>query len=185
MSTSKAATETRRRIIRLSSPRGEEETNLLQWQFGMKWALKARKLWYLIDGTVKMENGVPVIATARQDDADMLISFILENIHEDNIGLIMNITDPKLMWQELESSHLLNSSGSRYYYLRILMAMPTPDKEGIRDHLMQIENIGTSLNKICVDGKISIKDIKVAALTASLPSIFHSVVSHKKQQTAV
>lgn len=79
----------------------------------MKYALKARRLWYLIDGPQKLENGVPISSAVKQIDSDSLISCILENIHEDNISLIMSITDPKLMWQELESSHLLNSSGSR------------------------------------------------------------------------
>ena len=152
MSTSEITSESRRGIIRLSSPRGEEESNLLQWQFSMKYALKARQLWYLIEGPPKLENGVPVSSMVKMIDSDNLISCILENIHEDNISLIMNITNPKLMWQELESSHLLNSSGSRYYYLRMLMGLPIPDKDGVHDHLLRIDSIGTSLDKICTEG---------------------------------
>lgn len=151
----------------------------------MKWALKSRKLWYLIEGPVKEESSSPVSWSVQREDADTLIAFILENIHEDNISLIMNINDPKLMWHELEGSHLLNSSGSHYYYLRMLMGLPTPDDDGIKDHLMQIDTIGTSLNNICVYGKISIDDIKVAALTASLPATFHSVTPHFERQSEV
>lgn len=185
MSTSESTSETRRCIICLSTPRGDEETNLLQWQFAMKWALKSRKLWYLIEGPVRAVDGILISVAVQQEDSDTLISFILENIHEDNIGLIMNISDPKLMWRELEESHLLNSSGSCYYYLRMLMALSTPDEEGFKDQLMKIETISTSLNKICVDGKISINKIKVAALTASLPSMFNSVTSHFERQAEV
>lgn len=151
----------------------------------MKWALKSRKLWYLIDGTAKLEEGILFSATVRQDDSNMLIAFILENIHKDNIGRIMNISQPQLMWKELEASHRLNFSGSCFYYLQMLMALPTPDKEGIKDHLIQIDSIGTSLNKICVDGMIIIEDVKVAALTASLPSIFHNITPHFEQQSSV
>lgn len=185
MSTSKSTSKTRHCFIRLSSPQGDDKTHLLQWQFAMKWALKSRKLWYLIEGPLKVENGISVSSTVQREDSDALISFILENIHEDNIGFIMDISDPKLMWQEPEEAHLLNSLGYHYYYLQMLMALSTPEKDGIKDHLMQIDTIRTSLNKICVDGKISIDDIEVAALTASLPSTFSLVTSHFKRKSEV
>lgn len=65
------------------------------------------------------------------------------------------------------------------------MGLSTPDDDGVRDHLLLIDNIGSSLNKICVDGKISIEDIKKAALTSSLPSSFTSVTSHFERQATV
>lgn len=183
--TTETLTESRRRIVQLNSPRGDTESNILQWQFAMTYALKARKLWYLIEGTVKKENGIPVGEEVRLADSDSLISCILENVHEENINLIMNLSNPKAMWEELQSSHLLNSSGTRYYYLRSLMGLPVPDEDGIKDHLLLIDNIGTSLSKICVDGRITIEDIKVAALTSSLPSSFNSVTSHFERQSEV
>lgn len=89
------------------------------------------------------------------------------------------------MWDGLESSHLLNSSGTRYYYLRSLMGLPTPGDDGIHDHLLLINNIGSSLKKICIDGKISIEDVKITALISSLPSSSTSVTSHFERQTTV
>lgn len=171
-------TESRRRILQLNSLRGDVESNILQWQFAMTYALKARKLWYLIEGTIKRENGIPFGEENRLSDSDSLISCILENVHEENINLIMNITSPREIWNELQSSHLLNSSGTRYCYLRSLMCLSVPDEDRVKDHLLLIDNIGSSLRMICIDGKISIKDIKIAALTSSLPSSFNSVLSH-------
>lgn len=65
------------------------------------------------------------------------------------------------------------------------MGLAVPDNEGIKDHLLLIDNIGSSLNKICIDGKISIEDIKIAALTSSLPSSCNSVISDFERQTEV
>lgn len=47
-------------IVQLNLSREEGETNLLQQQIAMKYALKARKLWYFIDGTVETENRILV-----------------------------------------------------------------------------------------------------------------------------
>lgn len=98
---------------------------------------------------------------------------------------MMNIASPRAMWDELKSSHLLNSSGTRYYYLRSLMGLAVADEDGIKDYLLLINDIGSSLNKICIYGKISIEDIKITALTSSLPSLFNSVISHFKRQPEV
>lgn len=67
----------------------------------------------------------------------------------------------------------------------MLMGLPVPDEDGVRDHLLRVDRIGTSLNKICTDGNITIKDIKVAALTASLPSTFSLLTSHFERQLNV
>lgn len=144
----------------------------------MTYALKARKLWYLIEGTTKKENGIPIGEETRLSDSDSLISCILENVHEENINLIMNINSPREMWNELQSSHLLNSFGTRYYYLGSPMGLSVPDEDSVKDHLLLLDNIGSSLSKISVDGKISIEDIKIAALISSLPPSFNSVLSH-------
>lgn len=167
-------------MICLSGLTGDEESNILRWKFAMKYALLAKKLWYLIE-----DDGSKIEETQRANDKNTLISFLLQNIHEEKIGTIMGISEPKLMWEELQSSHLLNSSGSRYYHLRKLMNLPVASDDGIKEHLMQINSIGTSLHKLSNNGMIAVEDIKVAALLSLLPSEYNSTTAPFERMTDV
>lgn len=147
--------------------------------------MKSRKLYYLIEGTIKSENGIPISTEARQEDVESLCAFILEHIHEDNISLIMTLTDPKEMWEALGSSHLCNSFGSCYFHLRTFMSLLIPDVDGINNNLSHVESIGAPLTKLCPEGKISIEEIKIAALTSSLPQDLTSTTAHFEQRKDV
>lgn len=151
----------------------------------MKWAMKYRKLYYLIEETIKSENGMPTSTEARQEDIESACAFSLEHIHKDNISLINMLTNPKEMWDALKSSHLHNSSGYLYFHLLTPMSLPIPDIDGINNHLSHIKSIGDPITKLCPEGKISIEDIQIAALTSSLPQDLASTTAPFEQKKDV
>lgn len=151
----------------------------------MRLVLKVKNLWYLVEGTIKMEDGLPVAATTVASDENPFGALLIDSIHEDNIDLLVEAKTAKSMWNSLETAHHHTSAGTRYHLLRSLMALQVSDDDDIIDHLLNISKLGTRLRKMCRDGKISVDDIKVAALTSSLPSSFAGVTSRYESQDQV
>lgn len=161
----------KQRGIHLNSPRNEA-SNWVQYEFSMKLILKSKRLYYLIDNTVKMENGLPVSAETRVNDENLCGAIIIKSVHEDNVDLLVECGSVSEMWKALSGAHHHVSAGSRYSILRSIMNLKVSDDDDIIDHLMNVNRLGTRLRKLCKDGKISIEDIEVASLTSSLPSSF-------------
>lgn len=65
------------------------------------------------------------------------------------------------------------------------MGLRESDEDDIVDHLLNISKLGTRLRKMCKDGKISVDDIEVAALTSLLPASFSGVTSRYACQDTV
>lgn len=164
------------RGIRLNSPRNKA-SNWVQYEFSMKLILKSKRLFYLINNTVKLENGLPVSAEIRVNDENTCGALIIDSVHEDNIDLLVECTSAYEMWTALSGAHHHISAGSRYYLLRSIMNLKASDDDDIVDHLMNINRLGSRLRKLCKDGKISIEDIEVASLTSSLPQSYSGVTS--------
>lgn len=162
--------------IRINSPRNEA-FNWVQYEFSMKLILKSKRLYYLIDNTIKMENGLPVSAETQLNDENLCGALIIESVHEDNVDLLVECGNVAKMWKALSGAHHHVSAGSRYSILRLIMNLKVSDEDNIIDHLMNINRLGTRLRKLCKDGKISIEDIEVASLTSSLPSSFSGITS--------
>lgn len=171
----------RHRGVVLVSPR-EDTTNWNQYEFSLKWIMRHKQLWYLLDETpVKLEGGLPVSREIQERDADAFCAMLMESIHEENIFLIEDCTSPKEMWEALRDRHRQMTSGSRFYLLRSLMAMSVTDDDDISSHILEIGALGSRLRKLCKNGLISIEDIQTASLIASLPESFTSVTSPFEQ----
>lgn len=104
------------RGVRLCSPRNEA-SNWVQYEFGMKLVLEVKNLWYLVEGTIKTEDGLPVAATVVAADENRFGALLIDSIHEDNIDLLVEATNSKSMWHRLETAHHHTSAGTRYHLL--------------------------------------------------------------------
>lgn len=172
----------RHRGVVLSSPK-EETTNWNQYEFSMKWIMKHKHLWYLLDDVpIKLENGLPVSREIQERDSDSFCALLMESIHPENIFLIEECLTPKEMWTSLKNRHQQMTAGSRFLLLRTLMSMSVTNEDDISSHIIEIGSLGTRLRKLCVNGMISIKDVQTASLIASLPDSFSSVTSPFEQR---
>lgn len=115
----------------------------------MQFYLIYKELWYIIGGTVKKENGVPISTEQKQKDINALCAILLSSIHEDNISLIVKHTDPTKIWLELKNTHMNTSSARKFYYLRLLMNTSYTDRDDIGTHLTTISKTSTCLRKLC------------------------------------
>lgn len=168
------------------SPGGTDSSNWNQYEYSMMWVLKQKKLWYLLnDDPIKTENGLRVSAGVVAHDNITFCSQIIEIIHPDNIDALDGASNPKDMWHRLKSAHLHESSGSRYFLLRSLMAKEADSSDNIPSLILEIQSLGVKLKKLCKIGMISVEDIQVASLTSALPDSFAGVTSSFKQQEVV
>lgn len=151
----------------------------------MRLVLKVKNLWYLVEGTVKTEDGLPVSASIVAADENLFGALLIDSVHEDNIDLLVEAPNSKSMWRCLEAAHHHTSAGTQYHLLRSLMGLRIGEEDDIIDHLLNISKLGTRLRKMCKDSKISVDDIEVAALTSSLPSSFSGVTSRYETQDTV
>lgn len=100
------------RPIFLSSPKAEV-SNWNQYEFAMKWILKSKKLWYLLDESpFKLENGIPVSTAIITEDSDSFCALIIRSKHKDNIDILQETGSPKSMWAALKNAHHHASAGS-------------------------------------------------------------------------
>lgn len=167
----------RHRGVVLVSPR-EDTTNWNQFEFSLKWIMRHKCLWYLLDETpVKLGGGLPVSREIQERDADAFCAILMESIHEENIFLIEDCATPKEMWDALRDCHRQMTSGSQFYPLWSLMAMSVTDDDNISSHIIKIGTLGSPLRKLCKNGMISIEDVQTASLIASPPESFTSVTS--------
>lgn len=84
----------------------------------MKLILKSKNLYYLIENTVKMENGLPAPASTRANDENLCGALLIKSVHEENIDLLVECTTAAAMWNALSNAHHHVSAGSRYSLLR-------------------------------------------------------------------
>lgn len=83
----------------------------------MRLVLKVKNLWYLVEGTVKIEDGLPVAASVVAADENLFGALLIDSIHEDNIELLVESTNANSMWRKLEGAHHHTSAGTRYHLL--------------------------------------------------------------------
>lgn len=171
--------------IKLCSVKNLDESNWIEYEYSMRFYLTYRKLWYLLDGGVKLENGIPIATDRRQEDVNELCAILMSSIHEDNISLIVQYTDPSKIWEALKHSHMNTSSGTKFYHLRVLMNTSYVDGEDMNQHLMLISKTATCLRKLCKNGLLSVDDIENAAVISSLPEKFSAVTTHFEQQATI
>lgn len=116
-------------------------------------------------------------------DADLFNDLLIGSIHHENIELISHTTVPKEMWELLRSTHQRSTAGTRFYYIRQLMTSQVADNhEAITKHLIEMSRVAGRLRKLCPQGTISIDDLEIASMTASLPSSLSVVLSPFKHQ---
>lgn len=77
-------TSTQYRGVRLCSPR-DEASNWVQYEFSMRLVLKVKNLWYLVEGTVKKEDGLPVSTTVIAGDENLFGATLIDSVYKDNI----------------------------------------------------------------------------------------------------
>lgn len=171
--------------IKLSSMNKLEESNWIEYEYTMRFYLIYKELWYLLKDTEKKENGIEISEERRQKDVNALCAILLSSIHEDNISLIVMHTDPAKIWAELKHTHMNTSSGSKFYYLRLLMNTSYTNGEDIGTHLTTISKMATCLRKLCKKGMLSVDDIKNASVISSLPDKFSAVTTHFEQQDVI
>lgn len=91
--------------------------NWVQYEFGMKLVLKVKTLWYLVKGTIKSGDSLPVAAAVVASDENLFGALLINSIHEGNMDLLVEATNSKFMWHRLESAHHHTSAGTRYHLL--------------------------------------------------------------------
>lgn len=151
----------------------------------MRFYLTYQKLWYLLEGGVKLENGIPVSTDRRQEDLNELCAILLSSIHKDNISLIVQYTDPSKIWEALKHSHMNTSSGTKFYHLRVLMNTSYVKGKDMNQHLMLISKTPTCLRKLCKNGLFSVDEFENAAVISSMPEKFSAVTTHSEQQASI
>lgn len=173
----------RTKQIYLSSP-SESVSNWGSWEYAFNIKLRAKKLCYLLDPIPsKREGGIEVSTQIKADDADLFNDVLIKSIHPDNIDMISHTTTPKDMWEALKSTHQRSTAGTRFFYIRELMGSRVEDEsDAIIQHLISVSKTAGRLRKLCVDGMISIDDLEIASLTASLPSSFAAVLGPFERQ---
>lgn len=177
-------TETERvKKIYLSSP-SESVSNWGSWEYAFQIKLKAKKLRYLLDDIPsKKEDGIEVSTVVKAHDADLFNDLLISSIHHENIELLSHTTIPKEMWESLRSTHQRSTAGTRFYYIRQMMTCQLADEsEAITEHLIEMSRVAGRLRKLCPRGMISIDDLEIASMTASLPSSFSVVLSPFERQ---
>lgn len=97
--------------VRLCSPR-DEESSWLQYKFSMRLVLKVQNLWYLVEGSVKMEDGLPASTTVVAGDENIFGALLIDSVHNDNIDLIVEATTARTLWRNLEAAHHHTSAGT-------------------------------------------------------------------------
>lgn len=124
--------------MRLSSINKLEESNWIKYKCTMWFYLISKELWYLLQGTEKKEKGLNISAEHWQKYVNNLCVILLSSIHEDNISLIVKVTDPAKIWAGLKHTHMNTSSCSKFYYLKLLMNTSYVDGEDVGTHLTTI-----------------------------------------------
>lgn len=167
--------------VYLSSPQ-ELVSNWVSWEYSFQIKLKEKKLWYLLDAIPsKIEDGVEVSHQKTAEGADPFNDLLVGSIHHKNIELIGHTTIPSEMWESLWLTNQGSTSGTRFYYIRqLITAHVVNEPEVITGHLIKMSRIAVQLRKLCPNGTISIDDLGIESMTASLPSSFSMVLSQFK-----
>lgn len=93
-------------VEKLTSPE-DESTNWSTWEFCMRYLIKSKNLWDLIDPTEpKDEDAVK----HTQVEKDKLVALILQSIHQDNVKLLTELKTPSEMWDTLKATHYTRRS---------------------------------------------------------------------------